>query len=466
MINDILLTIGVTILLIGMILGLIVLLKIEIRKYRDDKMLLSDQVISYDVFKALIERVIKRNTKKNLPFTIIQIDIDKFQDIEDTFNKDEEAYIMSYVASHIKSALPEESIISSSSKPDEFYIYIPHTYDHSNIYSLAKNIKKEAEKKIQILDKITIKKTISMAIASFPLHGNSLDLINQSLEIAMYMVKKSGGNDIKYYSDELNQTKENMQLYQELKIAKENKEFIYYYQPIVHSKELTDVYGFEALLRWNHPKRGLLMPGQFLHLAEQTGELDDIGIIAVEQALELLTDLSQLQQRNDLIININLSPRQVLNEMTFTIFQRMVDKYNQDASSIAIEIPDFSLYKKNEVFRRNLIRIKTLGFKIAMDIQTTDYDMLDLIERFQIDMIKFNRKFFMLEDNYNFRKYYQMIVEFAENKKLKLVAEGIENKEMLKSITEKGVPYAQGFFISNPLSPEELFTYLGKIKKS
>ncbi|WP_025725345.1 bifunctional diguanylate cyclase/phosphodiesterase [Acholeplasma granularum] len=456
---EILLTIIITLVAMALIGLIIFLLRIEIRKYKDDKMLLSDEVISMDQFSSLLQRVIKRQIKKDEPFTLMSVDLDDFQDIVDTFNKKEEDFIVSYVANHINSALPEESVIARGPKPDRFYIYIPSTFDHSNIYNLAKSIKKEAEKKIQILDKVTIKKTVSMAIATFPLHGNNLDLLFQSLDIALYMVKKNGGNDIKYYSEELSQTQESLDLFHELKKAKNNKEFIYYYQPIVNINHPKEIYGIEALLRWNHPKKGILSPAKFLHLAEQTGELDDIGNIALEQALELLTDLSQKKNSN-LVININVSPRQILNEMTFTIFQRLVDKYRQDASKVAIEIPDFTLYKNNQIFRRNLIKIKTLGFKLAIDISTTDYDVMDLVERFQIDMIKLSKNFFELEQNYNFRKYLDMIIEFVDKKKLLLVAEGVENDEMLSKLKEKKIGYAQGYFISKPLSVSDLLSYI------
>lgn len=449
--TDILLMLLIVVIISGGIVGLFYLLKYEIRKYNDEKMLLSDEIFSIDAFNQLIARVIKRRGTKDDPFTMMMVDLDDFQDIVDVFNKEEENYIVTYMAKHIKSALPEESVISRSPKPDRFYIYIPASFNHANILGLAKSIKREAEKKIQILDKVAIKKTVSMSIATFPLHGNSLDMLYQSLDIAIYMVKKNGGNDIKYYSEELSQTKENLDLFHELKDAKNNKEFIYYYQPIIDLNDTNKVYGLEALLRWKHPKKGILTPNSFLHLAEQTGELDDIGNIAVEQALELLVDLSQLRL-NDVIININVSPRQILNEMTFTVFQRLVDKYRQDASNIAIEIPDFTLYKNNAIFQRNLIKIKTLGFKLAIDISTTDYDVLDLVERFQIDMIKLSRAFFKQEQNYNYRKYIDMIVEFVDKKKLLLVAQGIENKETVQMLLEKKITFGQGYFLSNPLN--------------
>ena len=249
-----------------------------------------------------------------------------------------------------------------------------------------------------------------------------------------------------------------------LKMPKNNKEFIYYYQPIINLKDPNKVYGLEALLRWNHPKKGILTPAKFLHLAEQTGELDDIGNIAVEQALELLVDLSQ-QRLNDVIININVSPRQILNEMTFTIFQRLVEKYRQDASNIAIEIPDFTLYKNNQVFRRNLIKIKTLGFKLAIDISTTDYDVMDLVERFQIDMIKLNKDFFKQEQNYNFRKYLDMIIEFVKKKSLMLVAEGIEDQAMIDMLAEKGVDYGQGYHLTKPMNVLDTTQFLKERKE-
>ncbi len=457
---EILSTIGITAVLILLIVGIIFLLRHELRKYHDEKLLVSDEVTPYGTLTALIERTIKRNGRLNKPFTLMLIDLDAFQEIIDTFNKEEESFIMKYVSSHIKSALPEESIISPGLKSDQFYIFIPDSFDHSNILTLAKSIKKEAERKVQILDKITIKKTVSMAIATFPLHGTTPDLLFQALDIALYMVKKSGGNGIKYYSEELSQDKEILNLYHELKEAIEKEEFVYFYQPIVSTNSVREVYGVEALLRWNHPKRGLLSPPAFIHLAEQSGELDSIGVWGVEQALLLLTDLSQLYSINDFVVNINVSPRQILNEETFTIFQRMIQKHRTKANLVAIEIPDFTTYKKNEKFMRNLIKIKTLGFKIAIDISTTDYDVMDIVERFKIDMIKLNREFFRLEDNYNSRKYLQMITDFVKDRGIKLVAEGVETEEQFNELNKKGIGFAQGYFVAKPLDQTQLSAFL------
>src|SRR5690606_25401302 len=180
----------------------------------------------------------------------------------------------------------------------------------------------------------------------------------------------------------------------------------------------------------------------------------------VEQALILITTLQQEKLVRDLIVNINVSPRQILNEDTFLTFQRMIDKYRTKPELIAIEIPEFSTYKNNEQFMRNLIRIKTLGFKMAIDIETTDYDVIDLVERFQIDMIKLNRNFFMLEDNYNSRKYLQMIIEFVKEKKLQLVAEGVETEVQFKELNKKGIGFAQGYYIAKPLDQAQLREYL------
>ncbi len=462
MFENIFLTVGVTFLIVVFIAALIVLMFFEQRRYRDEMMLITDEIVPYTTLRKLIERTIKRNRKKNKPFTLMLLDLDDFQEIRDAFNQEEEKYIMKHITDHIKSALPEESVISPGLHADQFYILVPDSFDHSHIITLAQSIKKEAEKKVEVFEKVVIKKTCSLAIATYPLHGSTEELLLQALDIALYVVKKNGGNGIKYYTDELATDKDLLNLYQELREAVHREEFVYHYQPIVATSEDKKVYGVEALLRWNHPKRGLLTPPQFIHLAEQTGELDQIGIWGVEQALILITTLQQEKLVRDLIVNINVSPRQILNEDTFLTFQRMIDKYRTKPELIAIEIPEFSTYKNNEQFMRNLIRIKTLGFKMAIDIETTDYDVIGLVERFQIDMIKLNRNFFMLEDNYNSRKYLQMIIEFVKEKKLQLVAEGVETEVQFEELNKKGIGYAQGYYVAKPLDQQQLREFLGE----
>lgn len=465
MFQEILITIGVTLLVIILIAGVIFLMFLEQRRYRDEMMLVTEEIIPFSTLRKMIERTIKRNRKKNKPFTLILVDIDNFQEVRDAFNSEEEKFIMQYITEHIKAALPEESVMSPGLHSDQFYIYIPSSFDHSHILTLAQSIKREAEKKVEVFEKIVIKKTVSLAIATYPLHGSTEELLLQALDIAMYVVKKNGGNGIKYYTDELATDKDLLNLYQELQAAVHREEFIYHYQPIVATDNEKTLYGVEALLRWNHPKRGLLTPPQFLHLAETSGELDHIGIWGVEQALILITTLQQERLVNDLIVNINVSPRQILNEDTFLIFQRMIEKYRTKPEFVAIEIPEFSTYKNNDQFMRNLIRIKTLGFKMAIDISTTDYDVIELVDKFQIDMIKLNRNFFMLEDNYNTRKYLQMITEFVHEKKLLLVAEGVETESQFLELSKKGIGYAQGFFIAKPLDQENLREYLKNATK-
>src|SRR5690606_19211689 len=205
---EIMITIVVTLALAGAVFGIFIVVKKESIRYRDEKLLVQDQVVPLNTLSVLIDRTIKRNSKKNKPFTLFLIDLDHYRDIVDTFNEEEEKLIMSYVSNHIKSSLPEESVISQGIKPDQFYVFIPDSFDHSKIIYLAKQIKKDSERKVHILDSVTIKKTVSISIATFPLHGNTKELLFQALDIAMYIVKKNDGNGIKYYSEELNQGKE------------------------------------------------------------------------------------------------------------------------------------------------------------------------------------------------------------------------------------------------------------------
>ncbi len=347
MIQDILTVFGITALVIALIAGLIILMFFEQRRYRDEMMLISDEIVPYTTLRKLIQRTIKRNRKNNKPFTLILIDLDAFQEIRDAFNQEEEKYIMKFITDHIKNALPEESVMAPGLHSDQFYIFVPDSFDHSHILTLAQSIKREAEKRVEVFEKVIIKKTSSLAIATYPLHGSTEELLFQALDIALYVVKKNGGNGIKYYTDELATDKDLLNLYQELREAVHREEFVYHYQPIVSTEDEKTVYGVEALLRWNHPKRGLLTPPQFIHLAEQTGELDHIGVWGVEQALILITTLQQERLVRDMIVNINVSPRQILNEDTFLIFQRMIDKYRTKPDLIAIEMPEFTTYKNN-----------------------------------------------------------------------------------------------------------------------
>ena len=266
---------------------------------------------------------------------------------------------------------------------------------------------------------------------------------------------------IRANSDEL---VERFSIQEELKRALIEKEFVLYFQPII-SLRGGFTSGFEALVRWQHPKRGLLSPYHFIDIAEATNMIVPIGDWIFEEACRHAVIFNNIAAQNgspELFMSINISANQFAVPDIVERFERMALETKVDISKIKLELTESVLMKDTEHAKKTLHRVKNLGFDLVLDDFGTGYSSLNYLHQFPIDTLKIDRSFThsMLTDEGSL-EIVRAIAGLAHNLNIDIVAEGIEEREQLSLYRDLDCQFGQGFLISKPLPAEEVYKILG-----
>ncbi|MFA7588933.1 MAG: GGDEF domain-containing phosphodiesterase, partial [Acholeplasmataceae bacterium] len=301
--------------------------------------------------------------------------------------------------------------------------------------------------------------TASIAVVFYPMHGETLKELLKSMQIALYLIKKNGGNAVRIYSNDMGEHGEHIEYYYQIKHAIQHKEFQLYYQPIIDVKN-KDIYGVETLIRWNHPEHGLLAPNQFLGVMEQSGDIHWIGLWGLETLIKTHQELDQTFPSKRIYLTLNLSPKQLINDLLPSDFQKILKKYRMNPEFIVLEIIEFALFEKETTIFKNLKKLKDMGFKIAIDGFGLDYQTLSKVDKLDIDIIKLDNEFLQAEE-YMKGKFASLLVEYAEKNQYDIICESIEDSEMLNQAISYDVKYLQGFYLAKPMSSEALKGYIG-----
>jgi len=431
----------------------------ERKKIREEKTLAMEGVLSRSEMTSLITSYMARVGKEG-QFSLVYVDLDKFGDFVNAFGQAESEKILEKIVKNMEMVIPKGVKISRLQN-DEFLIFLTMDYDRTEVVDLANRLKTAINRSIKLFGDTTINATGSIAIAFYPVHGGTLKDLMNSLKIATYIIKKNGGNNIRVYSDEMSdEGGEHIEYYYQIKHAIQHREFQLYYHPMidVNKKEL---FGVEALIRWNHPEHGLLSPYKFLGIMEQSGDIGWIGLWGLETVIKTYQELKQEFPKRVINFSLNLSPKQLMNDTLPVDFQKILKKYRMNADNIILEIIEFAVFEKQENIFRNLKKLKEMGFKIAIDGFGLDYATLSKVEQLDIDIIKLDNEFLKEEESYMKARFATLLVEFAKKNDYLVICEVIESKEMLEEAKNYNIDIMQGFYFSKPLSAEALKGYIG-----
>lgn len=432
----------------------------DYRNYREEMTLLIDGALSKNEIIFSITSYISK-IPKDMSFSVMLLSFDKFEEVVNIFGEKEAQKILERFVSNIDKALPQKAQIGRYSK-DEFLVVVRSDYSRVETMRLAERMKEAASLPIKVMGGTETNHHVSIGIAYYPYHGRNFKQLLNSLNLALYIAKREGGDSIILYSDEMNvQESENVRFYGEIKEAIENKQFMLYYQPIVDIAT-QHVYGAEALLRWQHPEYGVLSPNKFIHIIEQSGDINWVGNWGIERLIQEYLQLKKMFPGKHFQLSMNLSPKQLANENLIMNFQNLVKKYRVLARNLTLEIIEFAIFEKHDVVKDNLNKLKELGFQIAVDGFAMDHTILEKMGSLPIDIIKLDRDFLQEDEETSFLKtrYAEMLIEFAEKNNKKIICEGIENIDMLKKAGEYHINLLQGYYLSKPISEEDFHQYL------
>jgi len=401
-------------------------------------------------------RIAKRRNEK---LAVLFLDMDRFKTINDTLGHDVGDQLLIQAAGRLNSSVREVDIVSRLGG-DEFVIVLRAMSTYEDAAKIANKIISTTHSAFEV-GPHAIKTSFSIGISLFPQDGDNAQVLMKNADLAMYHTKREKRGSVHFYSEKLNaRMVERRQMEQELQAALQRKEFELFYQPKIEI--LTGrIAGLEALIRWNHPRKGLINSNEFIDTAMESGLIVEIGEWVIATACEQIkrwqdapTPLSRVP------VAINIAIPQVRTELADYI-KRMLQTYDIPANSLQLEITESLLIRDLDRTTAVLKEINESGITIAIDDFGTGYSSLSMLKALPIDVLKIDQSFVRhLEEDVNDSAIVSAIINMARALGLRVVAEGVETEAQLRILKDLECDEHQGFLYSEPLSAADLASML------
>lgn len=389
----------------------------------------------------------KRNSTK---LAVVFIDLDRFKDINDTLGHYLGDQLLKYVSKQMLRQLRSIDTISRQGG-DEFTLLLNKISSELEIIQLIKQIQSIVESPIRI-NGHELHVAMSMGIATYPGDGSTTDELLKHADMAMYSAKEEVGNSFKFYSPEMNETiLRKIELENGLRKAINNDEFILHYQPQVNI-ETGKLIGVESLIRWNKAGVGMISPGEFIPLAEETRLIIPIGEWALYSACKQ-AKIWHDSGHDQLKLAINLSTIQFLNGNTVGLIASVLESTGFNPNFLEIEITEtVALYDAEEAIKK-MHALRNLGVRISIDDFGTGYSSLIYLKRFPINSLKIDQQFIKdIMTNESDKSLVKAMISMAHSLGLSVIAEGVETPEQLKYLQDLHCDEVQGYIYSKPIS--------------
>jgi len=412
-------------------------------------------------FQHLLQRSIARASRSKKSLALLYIDIDHFKEINDTFGHLAGDATLETVATRLTKALPPDSVIGRLAG-DEFAVIVDRldsdTDLRSNLDELARTL----------LDRLAdpffvqgheVFMTASMGLALFPIDApNVIDLIRNA-DAALYHAKKNGGNVFSYYAPEMNEAAvERLMTKSKLKRAFERNELLVHYQP-KYNLETGMVIGAEALVRWELPERGIILPSDFIPIAEETNLIIEIGEWVLDRVCEDFHDWSHSVSPGR--VSVNLSLKQLRQPNFINRISAILRDHQVSPTSLELEITETTLMEDPVRTIKLLDELYALGLHLAIDDFGTGYSSLSALQQFPINTLKIDQSFVKnIAVNADDATIVGTIIHMGRNLNMDVVAEGVETEEQLNFLQTMQCTYAQGLLFGDPMSSDNYLELL------
>ncbi|QOP41846.1 putative bifunctional diguanylate cyclase/phosphodiesterase [Sulfurimonas marina] len=442
----------------------------ELAKAFDERSILLQHQAQYDALTDLPNRLlfldrlqqsIKNTLRSKEKFAVLFIDLDHFKEINDSFGHDFGDKLLIIVGEYIESVLRGNDSVARMGG-DEFTVLLNELHSENDIIQILQKIM-ELFRKPFIIAHRQFYVTCSIGIAMYPLHGKTPEELLKNADAAMYKAKDRGRNTYQFYTNDMTEKAyERITLETQLREAIVNREFEVYFQPQVNIND-NKIIGMEALVRWNHPQTGLVPPGKFIPLAEDTGLIVEIDRQVMQDAMK------QFQKWIDLgldvgVLSINLSMIQLNHEDFIEFVKTTIKNAKISTDNLMFEVTETQVMKNPKQAIFMLQQLKDIGIRLAIDDFGTGHSSLSYIKRLPIDKLKIDQSFVMdaLVDKDD-RELTRAIISIANSLNLEVIAEGVETKEQAEFLVKNGCVEAQGYFYYKPL---DVLTLTKELTKS
>ncbi|MGO9613716.1 MAG: putative bifunctional diguanylate cyclase/phosphodiesterase [Dissulfurispiraceae bacterium] len=427
------------------------------RKILDEKL---KQAAYYDSLTNLPNRasflsqlkaaIANANRQKDYMFAVLFFDLDRFKNINDSLGHMIGDQLLVEVAERMRECLRPYDMVARFGG-DEFGILLTNIKNVWDVVHATERLHNRLKVPVKIYGH-EVYTTASIGITMGKIEYERPEDILRDADTAMYKAKALGRDCYVIFDDTMHaQAASHLQMENNLRRAIEREEFLLHYQPIVLS-EKNEIVGFEALLRWNHPEKGLIFPHEFISVAEETGLITTIGQWIVHEACRQMHSWhEQFPEKRSLTISVNISIKQFTPKLVTTIEQALLET-GMNPSRLQLEITESVIMKNPELAAEVFSQLKKLDIKVEMDDFGTGYSSLGYLHQFSFDALKIDQSFVQaMCDNEWAMEIVKTIVSMAHYMKMKVIAEGVETFEQVEELRKLKCEYFQGYWFSRPL---------------
>ncbi len=404
-------------------------------------------------FNEHMEALLADTARNDKQFALLFLDLDNFKLVNDTLGHEAGDLLLKYVAERLSGCVRKGDLVARFGG-DEFCIVLDGVRTYEMVRAIAEKIHEHLKRPFVFLGREMLL-SISIGIAVYPEHGRDAVALLKAADMAMYNAKKAhrgyGFYEPHLESDNLDR----LELENDLRNAIARDELLLYYQP---QEDLASgrITGLEALIRWQHPKRGLVSPAGFIHLAEETGIIEDIGHWVLCTICAQINDWTERGFEAPRVA-INLSARQLANPTMVTTFSEIIADSRVPRDRLEFEITESTIMERPDEMIEMLRELKGLGTRLAIDDFGTGYSSLSYLKRFPLDYIKIDRAFVSdVMENRIDADIVRTIIALAQALEVKVIAEGVETPQQRQFLKDHNCHYAQGYLLSKPVPAAEI----------
>ena len=422
-------------------------------------------------FNGSLETAISASSRLGSKLALIFMDLDRFKVVNDTLGHESGDLLLKQVAERLKRCLRRADCVTrditddgynfiSRLGGDEFTVLLPHIAENEDVTKVARRIIEEVGKPIELPGHEVVV-TISLGISIFPDDAPNATGLIKNADAAMYHAKALGGNTFQFYTCSMNASAmELLAMEGELRHALEHDEFVLFFQPQVDT--LTGrMLAAEALIRWQHPEKGLIAPGTFIPLAEESGLITAIDKWVLTKACRQL-DLWRGAGITPIRLAINLSGRDFQQNNLLAMVETAVNLYGVDPALLDLELTEGVLMKNAGGTVEVLNALKRMGVQLSIDDFGTGYSSLSYLQRFPVDLLKIDQSFVAdVTTNGSNAAIVTAIIALADSLGMNVLAEGVETHEQRVFLQLHGCTFMQGYLFGRPVGAEALAAMIG-----
>ena len=407
--------------------------------------------------RARLEEILKKSSENATRTAVMLIDLDRFKNVNDTLGHDAGDKLLVEVARRIRASVRDSDLVARLGG-DEFVVVIPGVRENMPLDGIVRKLFEQLRGNVQLPGRI-VYTSCSVGVSVSPLDGEDASTLLKHADLAMYVAKSQGGDSYRMFQASMTPGTDRLSLEVELRGALERDEFVLHYQPRLDTITGRPT-GIEALVRWQHPTRGIVFPGAFIPIAEETGLIEPLGQWVLEAACRDLKSWLDTGME-PLRVSVNLSPTQFARTDLAESVANVLTAVGIPARLLELEITESAAMSSPELAVRHLARLKTLGVTLAIDDFGTGHSSLSRLKLFNVDCLKIDRSLVKdcAADAYD-AALCRATIALGRALGLEVVAEGVETQEQWQFLAQERCSNIQGFLLARPMPAADAFAFL------